>query len=96
MAPRDRERAQRLMENGNQELEGGNVSSASLFYEYAADGGLADAAMVLAATFDGSELAKLNVRGIAPNAKEAQRWYERAWHLGAAEADRRVRRLSGP
>jgi hypothetical protein len=95
MAPRDLERAQRLMEKGNQELEGGNVSAARLFYEYAADVGLADAAMALAATFDASELAKLNVRGIAPNAKEAQRWYERARQLGAAEADQRVRRLSG-
>jgi hypothetical protein len=95
MAPRDRERAQRLMEKGSQELEGGNVSAARLFYEYAADVGLADAAMALAATFDASELAKLNVRGIAPNAKEAQRWYERAGQLGAAEADQRVRRLRG-
>ena len=94
MAPRDRERAQRLMEKGNQELEGGNVPAARLFYEYAADVGLADAAMALAATFDASELAKLNVRGIVPNAKQAQRWYERARQLGAAEADQRVRRLS--
>jgi TPR repeat protein len=95
MASRDRERAQRLMEKGNQELEGGNVSAARLFYEYAADVGLADAAMALAATFDVNELAKLNVRGIKPDAKEAERWYERARQLGATEADQRVRRLSG-
>jgi hypothetical protein len=95
MAPRDLERAQRLMEKGNQELEGGNVSAARLFYEYAADVGLADAAMALAATFDVNELAKRNVRGIKSDAKEAERWYERARHLGATEADQRVRRLSG-
>jgi hypothetical protein len=95
IAPRDRERAWRAMEKGNQELEDGNVSTARLFYEYAADVGLADAAMALAATFDASELAKLNVRGIAPNAKETQRWYERARQLGAAEADQRLRRLNG-
>jgi hypothetical protein len=49
--------------------------------------------MALAATFDASELAKLNVGGIAPNAKEAQRWYEHARQIGAAEADQRVRRF---
>ena len=93
MAPRERERAQRLMEKGDQELDNGNVSSARLFYEYAADAGLAEAAMALAATFDASELAKRNVRGIAPDAKEAQRWYERARELGAAEAQQRISRL---
>ena len=93
MDPRDRERAQRLMEKGNEQLEGGNVSAARLFYEYAADAGLADAAMALAATFDASELTKLNVRGIKPDAKEAQRWYERARQLGAMEAVQHIRQL---
>jgi TPR repeat protein len=81
------------MDKGDQELEGGNVSAARLFYEYAADAGLAEAAMALAATFDASELAKLNVRGIASDAKEAQRWYERARELGATEAEQHIRRL---
>ena len=92
-APPDWERAQRLMQKGDQELENGNVSTARLFYEYAADAGFAQAAMALAATFDESELAKLKVRGIAPDAKEARRWYERARQLGAAEAEQRMRRL---
>jgi hypothetical protein len=92
-APRDRERAQRLMEKGNQELESGNISAARLFFEYAADAGLAEAAMALAGTFDASELAKLNVRGIKPDATEARRWYERARQLGAVDAENRVRRL---
>ena len=94
MAPRDRERVQRLMQKGNQELEDGNVSVARLFYERAADAGLAEAAMALAVTFDLNELTKLKVRGIVPNAKEARRWYERARQLGAAEAERRMRLLS--
>jgi len=82
------------MQKGNQELEDGNVSVARLFYERAADAGLAEAAMALAVTFDPNELAKLKVRGIVPNAKEARRWYERARQLGAAEAERRMRLLS--
>ena len=81
------------MSKGNEELEAGNVAAARLLYEYAADVGLAQAAMALAATFDGDELAKLNVRGIAPNPKEARRWYERARQLGAADAAQRITRL---
>jgi TPR repeat protein len=81
------------MKKGNEELEAGNVSSARLLYEYAADVGLAQAAMALAATFDADELAKLNVRGVAPNPKEARRWYERARQLGATDAAQRITRL---
>jgi hypothetical protein len=89
----DQQRAQRAMKKGNEELEAGNVSAARLLYEYAADVGLAQAAMALAATFDADELDKLNVRGIAPNPKEARRWYERARQLGAADAAQRITRL---
>jgi TPR repeat protein len=49
--------------------------------------------MALAATFDADELAKLGVRGVAPDPKEARRWYERARQLGAAEAAQRITRL---
>ena len=69
------------------------LRGARLFYERAADAGLAQAAMSLAATFDADELAKLQVRGIQADAKEARRWYERARQLGAAEAEQRLRRL---
>jgi len=82
------------MQKGNQQLEDGNVSAARLFYENAAEAGLAEAAMALAATFDPNELAKLKARGIASDAKEARRWYERARQLGAAEAEQRMGRLT--
>jgi hypothetical protein len=49
------------MKKGDEELEAGNVSAARLLYEFAADAGLAQAAMALAATFDADELAKLNI-----------------------------------
>jgi len=89
----DSEPLEQLMKKGDQELEEGNVPSARLFYERAADKGLAQAAMALAATFDAAELAKRRVPGIAPDAKEAQRWYETARRLGAAEAEQRLKRL---
>jgi hypothetical protein len=89
----DSELLEQLMKKGDQELEQGNVPSARLFYERAADKGLAQAAMALAATFDAAELAKRRVPGIAPDAKEAQRWYETARRLGAHEAEQRLQRL---
>ncbi len=93
MTPEDRERAARLMKKGDDHLAEGNVAAARLFYERAADAGLAQAAMALAATFDAAELSRSSMRGIQPDAKEARRWYERARQLGAGDAEQRLRRL---
>jgi hypothetical protein len=94
LAPQDRDRAMRFMQKGEEHLADGNVSAARLMFERAADAGLAQAAMALAATFDATELARLSVRGgIQPDDKEARRWYERALQLGDAEAEPRLRRL---
>jgi hypothetical protein len=93
--PQDRERALRLMKKGDAQLEDGNVSGARLFYERAADAGLAQAAMALAATFDALELPRLKLRGVPPDRKQARRWYERAHQLGAGGAEERLRRIGG-
>jgi hypothetical protein len=87
------ERALRLKEKGDEQLAQGLVAPARLLYERAAELGLAQAAMALAATYDESELTSPNLRGVSPDAKEAKRWYERARQLGAGEADQRLRRL---
>jgi hypothetical protein len=92
-APQDRERAQRMMRKGDEQLEEGNVSAARLLYERAAEAGLAQAAMALAATFDAAEFARLKLRGVEANPNEARRWYERARQLGAAGAEERLRRI---
>jgi len=89
----ERERAMRLLSKGNEQWEEGNVSAARLFFERAADAGLAEGAMALAATFDATELGRRNVRGIKPDSKLARQWYERARQLGAGDADERLRRL---
>jgi len=93
MTPEDRERATRLLQKGEDHLSEGNVSAARLMFEKAADAGLAQAAMALAATFDAAELSRLSVRGIQADAKEARRWYERALQLGSRDAEQRLRRL---
>jgi len=87
--PQDRERALRLVKKGDEQLGQGNVAAARLFYERAADAGLAQGAMALARTFDADELARLGRRDIQADPKQAQRWYERAQQLGDAEERQR-------
>jgi hypothetical protein len=91
--PADKERAMRLIAKGNEQLDEGNIAAARLFYERAAEAGLAEGAMALGATFDAVELAHRKVRGISADNKQARRWYERARELGASEAEARLKRL---
>ena len=93
--PYDRQRALQFLEKGSEQLAQGLVASARQLYERAADLGLAEAAMALAATFDAAELDRPHLRGVQPDAKEARRWYERALALGARDARQRLQRLGG-
>jgi TPR repeat protein len=83
----------RLVKKGDEQLAEGGVAQARLLYERAAEAGLAEGAMALAATYDAAELGRLGVRGMQPDATAAKRWYERAQQLGAVEAAQRLRRL---
>jgi hypothetical protein len=89
----ERERALRLLKKGDDELADGGIAQARLLYERAADAGLPEGAMALAATYDAAELGRLGVRGLQPDATAAKRWYERAQQLGSTEAAQRLRRL---
>ena len=83
-----------LLSRGNDQLQHGNVAAARLYYQRAADTGLAQAALALASTYDPDELVRLSVVGTQPDRELARRWYERARELGAPEAERRLKRLS--
>jgi len=73
----------KLMQKGDEQLAQGLVAPARLLYERAADLGFAPAAMALARTYDSAILAgSPHLRGVAPDANEAKRWYERAQQLG--------------
>jgi hypothetical protein len=93
LPPAERERAIGLHDKGIEQLERGNVFAARRFFERAAEAGLAQSAVALAATFDPDELAKLNVVGLEPDVAAARKWYERARELGAVEAAERLRHL---
>ncbi len=93
LPPAERERALNLHDKGKEQLERGNIFAARQFFERAAEAGLAQSAVALAATYDPDELAKLNVVGLEPDIEAARKWYEKARELGAVEAVERLRRL---
>jgi hypothetical protein len=89
----ERARAEKLMALGERYLAQGNVALAREFFRRAADAGFAPGAIRLAATYDPSELERLQVQGVVPDRAEARKWYERARELGAPEAEERLARL---
>jgi hypothetical protein len=93
LAPADRERALKLHARGQEQLGRGNIYAARQFFERAAEAGLAESALALAATYDPTELARLSVLGLKAEPAEARKWYEKARELGASEAEARLRRL---
>jgi hypothetical protein len=93
LSPEARQRALRFVERGEEQLREGNVAQARLLFERAADAGLAQGAMLLAATYDPRELQRLGVIGIQPDVQAARRWYQRARQLGSIEAERSLQRL---
>jgi len=93
----DKERAERLIVSGDRHLEQGNIGAARMFFQRAAEAGLATGALKMAATYDPAELDRLQVKvqGAIPDRAEARKWYERARALGAPEADDRLARIGG-
>jgi TPR repeat protein len=89
----DRERALRLVKRGDEQLAQGGIAQARLFYERAAEAGLALGAMALGATYDPTELERLGVQGLQPEPATAAKWYARARQLGSTEAAQRLQRL---
>jgi type II secretory pathway predicted ATPase ExeA len=82
-----------LLARGDAYLAAGDLVSARLFYERAADGGDGQAALVVGQTFDPAVMARLGLRGARGDAAKAAEWYRRALALGTTEADRLLRNL---
>jgi hypothetical protein len=72
----------------------GNINSARLLFERAADAGNSRAALLLGDTFDDVRLAQLGVLGVVPDRDRSVYWYERADELGAPEAKERLSELN--
>jgi hypothetical protein len=95
LSQESRARAERMLVQGAKHLEQGNIGAARSFFQRAADAGLAEAALKLGATYDPTELTRIDALAVTADRNEARKWYERARELGALEADDRLGRLSG-
>jgi hypothetical protein len=75
-------------------ITAGDLSSARLLLQRAADAGDARAALTLGSTYDPAALRKLGIRLAPADTALARTWYEKARELGAPEAAGRLDRLA--
>jgi hypothetical protein len=84
-----------LLQKGKDSFRIGNIMHARQFYLRAAENGLAEAALELAATYDPVELAQTaGVTAVLPDPAQARKWYEKAKALGSIEAEARLAALA--
>jgi hypothetical protein len=88
----DRQLAE-LLARGDVFLRTGDIASARLFYERAADAGDGQAALRMGATFDPTFLASAGLRNLRGDPAKARLWYHRALGLGASEAQPHLNNL---
>jgi hypothetical protein len=85
-----------LVTRGDAFLSAGDIVSARLFYERAADGEDGGAALRLGATFDPGFLSRTGIRGAPSDPAQAASWYRRALDLGNSAAQGAPRDLEQP
>jgi hypothetical protein len=68
----------------------GDITAARLLLERAADAQEADAALMLAGTYDPQVLGARDMRSITPDPATARLWYQKAAELGSPDARRRL------
>jgi hypothetical protein len=92
----DPEEIELLMKQGEQFITAGDVVTARIVFQRAAEAGNANAAMALGATYDPTVLAKFGVVGMSADVEKARSWYQKAEDLGAPpEARGRLEVLAG-
>src|SRR5712664_2021473 len=74
-------------------LAAGDIPSARLLLERAADAQDAGAALMLARTYDPDVLGTQDTRNITPDPAMARAWYQKAGQLGSTDAQRRLTQL---
>lgn len=82
-----------LMTRANGLLAAGDIPSARLLLERAADAQEPSAALMLARTYDPAVLGTQDTRNINTDPALARTWYQRAAQLGSADAQRRLSQL---
>jgi hypothetical protein len=82
-----------LMKRANGLLAIGDIAAARLLLERAADAQEADAALLLARTYDPLVLGTKDARAIIPDPAQARIWYRRAAELGSQHAQQRLTQM---
>lgn len=83
-----------MVARGTELLNQGDIASARLLLQHAAEARDARAALALAASYDPNELKRLGVYGAEPDIAQAREWYEKARQFGSREAPRRLELLA--
>lgn len=83
-----------LIEQGERFMADGDIVTARLIFERAANAENATAALALAAAYDPLVLSKLGVLGVDTDVEKARLRYQKAQSLGSAEALNRLRALA--
>ena len=76
-----------LIARGDAFLRAGDIASARLFFERAADSGDGRAAMRMAVTYDAAFLERAGLHGLGGDPERAAFWYQRARELGEHKAE---------
>ena len=82
-----------LLKRAKNLLAIGDITSARLLLERAADAQEAEAALMLAGTYDPQVLGSQDLRSVTPDPAAARVWYQKAAQLGSADAKRRLGQL---
>jgi len=82
-----------LLKRAKSMLAIGDITSARLLLERAADAQEADAALMLAGTYDPLVLGTQDMRSITPDPAMARLWYQKAALLGSSDAKRRLSQI---
>jgi hypothetical protein len=82
-----------LLKRAKSLLSIGDITSARLLLERAADAQEAEAALMLAGTYDPQVLGSQDLRSVTPDPAAAKVWYQKAAQLGSADARRRLSQL---
>jgi hypothetical protein len=90
----DPEEIKLLTKQGEQFAAAGDLVTARILFQRAAEAGDAIAAMALGATYDPNVLAKLGVLGIKGDAEKARSWYRKAESFGIPDASQRLSALA--
>jgi hypothetical protein len=84
---------QLLIEQGEKFMAAGDIVSARMMFERAAQGEDATAALALGAAYDPLVLSKLGVMGTESSLEKARIWYAKAQSLGSTQAIARLKAL---